>query len=178
MRFEQYITEKKWLKGTMLGFTIDRNKLKRISDYIESWLIKHKIDYKKPKEQHFTIAMIPKNYPKDELVRELNNLSNLNIEFKPKDLQLFQGLSTPNDYIVLEYKPNFKFLESFNSVASKFDVKKFAGIRPHTSLFIIDKNSINQNLLKDIKFSMPKLPVLKSKEVGLWNNKFEMETKI
>jgi hypothetical protein len=178
MKFYNYITEKKWMKGTMLGFTIDPKSIKRISDYIESWLIKHKIDYTKPKHYHFTIAQIPKNYPKDELVRELNNLSNLDIKFNPKDLQLFQGLSTPKDYIVLEYKPNFKFLESFNSIASKFDIKKFAGIRPHTSIFIIDKNSIDQNLLKDIKFSMPKIPILKSKEVGLWNNKFEMETKI
>ena len=178
MKFYQYITEKKWMKGTMLGFTIDPKDIKRISDYIESWLIRHKIKYDKPDHYHFTIAMIPEKYPKDDLVRKLNELKNLDIKFNPKDLQLFQGLNTPKDYIVLEYKPNMKFLKSFNEVADEFEVKRFPSIRPHTSLFIIDKNSIDQDMFKDIKFSMPKLPILKSKEVGLWNNKFEMETKI
>lgn len=178
MRFKQYIIEKKWLKGTMLGFTINPNDIKRISNYIESWLKRFKIKYEKPEHYHFTIAMIPDKYPKDDLVRKLNDLKNLDIIFKPKDLQLFQGLNTPKDYIVLEYKPNMNFLKSFNEVADEFKVKRFSNIRPHTSLFIIEKNSIDQNMMKDMKFSMPKIPTLKSKEVGLWNNKFEMETKI
>lgn len=177
MKFSEYINEKKWLEGTMIGFKLDETKLKRIYDYIESWLIRYKIDYKKQDKPHFTIAQIPGEYSKDELIRSLNDL-HLNIKFNPKGLTVFNGVNVPKDFIVLEYKANTEFVKAFKKVAAEYEVRKFPDIRPHTSIFIIEQKSLPKNLLKDMKYSLPKLPILKPKEITLWNNKFEIETSL
>jgi len=177
MRYYQYITEKKWLKGTMIGFGVSPSDLNRVSKYIESWLIKHKIKYEKEKRPHFTIAQIPEKYPKDDLVRELSKFD-LNMKFKPVDLTVFYGTNVKKDFVVIEYKPNMKFLQYFNDIDDKFEIRKFATIKPHVSLFILEQGGMTGDLLNDIKFSLPKLPVLKPTEIELWNNKFEIETRL
>jgi len=177
MRYYQYITEKKWLKGTMIGFGVSPSNLTRISKYVESWLIKYKIKYRKEKRPHFTIAQVTGKYSKDELVRELNTFD-LNMRFKPRDLQVFYGTNVKKDFIVLEYAPNLKFLQYFNDIDDKFEIRKFDSVKPHVSLFVLDQGVMNGDLLYDIKFSLPTLPILKPTEIELWNNKFEIETRL
>lgn len=177
MRLKEYITEKKWLKGTMIGFGVNPSDLTRVSKYVESWLIKNKIKYEKEKRPHFTIAQIPEKYPKDDLVREINTFD-LNMRFKPVDLQVFYGTNVKKDFVVIEYKPNMKFLQYFNDIDSKFEIRKFGSIKPHVSLFILEQGGMNGELLNDIKYSLPQLPILKPTEIELWNNKFEIETRL
>lgn len=174
MRYLNYLIEKKWLEGTMIGFTIPPNQLKRIYDFIESWLKRYDIPYEKQADPHFTIAQIPGEYKKDELMRSLNALD-MNIKFTPKGLTVFRGVKIKKDFIVLEYKPNAKFIEAFKDLATQYDVVKFPEIRPHASIFILKKNSLSKKMLKDIKYSLPPLPILQPVEIGLWNNKFEIE---
>ena len=176
MRYYNYIVEKKWMKGTMIGFPV-KGDLRRIRKYLKSWFIRYKVKYDEVKEPHFTIAQIPGSYKKDELIRKLNELE-ADISYNPKDLKIFRGVNVPKDFIVIEYKPNFDFLDSFNSVASDFDIRKFDSVRPHVSLFSVEQGRVTNEMMEDIKFSLPKLPKLKTKSVGLWNNKFEMETEI
>ena len=177
MRYYQYITEKKWLKGTMIGFGVNPSDLTRISKYVESWLIKNKIKYEKEKSPHFTIAQIPDEYPKDELIRQLNTFD-LNMKFNPRDLQVFYGTNVKKDFVVIEYKPNFKFLQYFNDIDSNFEIRKFDSVKPHVSLFILEQGGMNGQILNDMKYSMPSLPTLKPTAIELWNNKFEIETRL
>jgi hypothetical protein len=174
MRYKNYLTEKKWLQGTMIGFVIPPSKLQRIYEYIESWLKRYKIPYEKQEEPHFTIAQIPGEYEKDELMRSLNSLD-MNIKFNPKGITIFRGVNVPKDFIVLEYKANQKFIDAFKEIASEYKVRKFPDIRPHTSIFIVEKNAISKKMLKQMKFSLPKLPFLSPVEIALWNNKYEIE---
>lgn len=177
MKFYNYILEVKKLKGTMIGFGLNPTQLKRIYDYIESWLIKFKIDYEKVTHPHFTIAQIPGTYPKDELMRKINEFD-LNIKFNPKDLTIFSGVNIKKDFIVLEYKPNIKFIEYLNSIEDKFEVRKFGAVQPHASIFTTEQGGLDGKILNDMKYSLPRLPVLRPTEIELWNNKFEIETRI
>ena len=176
MRYYNYITEKKWLKGTMMGFPIKPGSLKRVRDYIRSWLERYKVDFDEVMNPHFSIAQIVGNYEKPELIRKMNKIKD--ISFNSKDIKIFRGVQVPKDFIVLEYKPNLTFIKSVESVARNFDIRKFEDVRPHVSLFTVEQGKITDELLKDIKYSLPKLPKLKTKEIGLWNNKFEMESKV
>lgn len=174
MRFEKYINEAKKLKGTMIGFGVNPSKLEEIYDYIENFLIRYNIDYTKQKNPHFSIAMIPGKYKKDELVREINKISK-DIVFNPKGLSLFRGKNVKKDFITAEYKPNKYFIGVFKEISSKFETMKFEEIRPHTSLFIVEQNSITDVFFKDMEYNIPKLPKLKPSAIELWNVKYERE---
>jgi hypothetical protein len=175
-RLYNYINEAKKMKNTMIGFGIDRSQFKRVQSYIKSWLIKHNIEYETVKDPHFTIAQITGNYTKDELVREINSMD-MNVLFRPKDIKVFQGKNIPKDFIVLEYKVNHKFLKAFNDIAAKYEIRYFASVKPHISLFTIEQGVMTTELFEDIKFSMPKLPTVKPKEKQLWNKAFKVEYK-
>lgn len=174
MKFKDYIIEDKKLKNTMIGFGIDMNKLKKIYSYLESWLIRYKVDYIIQDMPHISIAQIPKIYSKDELVREINKISN-NISFNPKRMAIFRGKRVKKDFIVLEYKPNKALIDNFKEISSRFETFKFEEIRPHVSLFIVKQGSISDDLFNDIKYNMPKLPKLEPIGVELWGGKFQKE---
>jgi len=174
MKFEKYIEESKKLKGTMVGFGIESSKLKEIYDYIESWLIKYNISYVKQKNPHFSIAMIPGTYDKDEIVREMNLISKGQI-FKPKDITILKGKKTKKDFISIEYKPGKEFINNFNKISDKFEVVKFGAVRPHISLFMIDQDSKINDFYVDMIHDMPKLPRVKPSKIELWNQKNERE---
>jgi hypothetical protein len=177
MKLKQYLKEAKWLNKTMIGFKIDKSNLKRISDYIESWLKRYDVKYEKTKEPHFSIAQITSKEEKDELMRKMNEL-NTNISFSPKDLKVFHGANVNKDFIVLEYKPNKEFVDNFKKIEKDFKIRKFPEIKPHVSLFNFEKGVLTDKLIDDMKYSLPKIPKLTAKELGLWNDKFELEAKI
>lgn len=158
----------------MIGYGVDRSNFKRVSDYIRSWLDRYKIEHEEVMNPHFTIAMIPDEVNKDELVRDVQSIKS-NVSFTPKSISLFEGKRTPNDYIVVEYKPNEKFFDAFWEIAKKHTVVDFGKIKPHTSLFILKKGKIPKRMWKDIKYSMPPLPKVTTKKVELWNDRHEIE---
>jgi len=175
-RFEQYLDEAKNMSNTMIGFGIEPNAFKRITSYIKSWLIRYKIDYEQVKEPHFSISQIVGTYSKDELIREIHKIDS-NMNFKPKDLKIFRGKNIPKDFIVLEYKPNDKFVKAFKTLKGKYEVRDFGSIKPHISLFTIEPGAMTDELFDDLKFSLPKIPTVKPVKKALWNKKFKVEYK-
>lgn len=176
MKFKAYIEEAKRMDSTMLGFEIRSSKFKRISDYIESWLQRYDIEYKKAKDPHFTIAQITGKYRKDELVRELNAISQ-DIKFRPRDLTIFRGVNIKRDFIVARYFPSKEFAKLFHNLANKFEVRYFSELAPHISLFNVEQNAIDDKLFKEMEYSKPKLPTVKPAGKQLWNKSFEVEYK-
>ena len=174
MKFVDYISEAKRLKGTMIGFRVDEKKLDNIRKYIKSWLIRYKIDYEQVAKPHVSIATIPGEYEKDDLVREVHTISK-NISFNPKNLSIFRGTNVKKDFITIEYKPNKELINDFKKVSSKFETIKFGEIRPHVSLFMVEQGSMTDEFFKDVRYSLPKIPKLKITGVELWNQKFEKE---
>jgi len=174
MRFENYITEAKMMKNTMIGFGVQASRLTRLFKYIESWLIRYDIKHEQVKDPHFTIAQITGNYPKDDLVRQINDMHK-DIIFNPKKVRLFRGVNVPKDFIALEYKPNTKYVELFKELSGEYEVREFPEIRPHISLFSVEKKGVSDIFFEDMRRSMPPLPKLKAEDIELWNNKFELE---
>ncbi len=176
MRLQAYIQEAKKMGNTMIGFSVNRSKFSRISKYIRSWLVKHDIEYKKVEEPHFTIAQITGTYPKDELIREIHSIDK-NITFKPKGIRLFQGKNVNRDFLVLEYKVNAEFLNIFNEISQKYEIRYFSSIKPHISLITLEPGVMTNDLLKEIEFAMPPIPNIKPDNTALWNKSFKVEYK-
>ena len=174
MKFGDYINEAKLLKGTMIGFKVDEKRLSNIKKYIESWLVRYKIDYEKVVNPHVSIAMMPGEYEKDELVREINTISK-NISFNPKGMSIFRGINVKKDFITLEYKPNKEMIENYKKISSKFETIKFDQIKPHVSLFTVEQGTMSDKFFEDVRYSLPKIPKLKVIGVELWNQKFKKE---
>lgn len=172
MKFREYIDEGKVMKGSMIGFGVDKSKVKRLQTYIGSWLTRFKIPHDKVENPHISIAQIPDDYDKDELVRKVNDISK-GISFNPKEIHIFRGVE--KDWIVIEYKANFKFIEAFQNVNSDFNVKWFGSIKPHVSLFSVEKDAVDKKMWHDMLYSIPKLPRVKAEKVELWNSKFKIE---
>ena len=170
------ISEVKNMSNTMIGFGIPKANLKKLSSYIKSWLIRYEIDYEEVKEPHFTIAQITGKYEKDELIREIHKIDK-NMTFKPKGIKIFRGKTITKDFIVLEYKPNNEFVKIFKDLQSKYEVKYFGSIKPHTSLFIIEPNVMTDELFSDLEYSLPRIPSLRPINKELFNKKFEVEFK-
>lgn len=174
MRYKIFLEAKK-LKGTMIGYGVKKNNLAKLYDYIGSWLDRFKIPYDKVEKPHFSIAMIPEEVNKDELIRKVQSISK-GVTFNPKQISLFRGQRVPKDFIVVEYKPNKQFLDAFYEIAADYSVNWFpGGVKPHTSLFIIPKDKLPQRIFRDMMLSMPKLPKAKADKVELWNEKFQVE---
>jgi len=166
--------EAKKLDNTMIGYGIDSFQVKRLQDYIGSWLKRFKIENNKVETYHITIAQIPEQYEKTNLIQTINNIKK-GIIFNPKEIHLFKGKDNKTDYIVIEYKVNIDFINAFREVEDDYAVRYFGSIRPHVSLFSIKAGSISPQMWNDIKYSMPPLPRVKAKKVELWNKEFEIE---
>jgi len=176
MKLKIFLDEAKNMDNTMIGFGIDKSSVKKIQDYIKSWLIKNKIKYKNIDSPHISIAQIPEKYPKDDLVRTINTIKK-GIVFEPKDIILLKGKNGKDDYVVIEYKVNMDFINAFRKVEDDYVIRHFSSIKPHISLFIIPTDSISSKTWEDIKYSMPELQKIKAKEVELWNKNQEIEFK-
>lgn len=175
MRLEQYINEKYKMQGTMIGFEIDKNAFKNLSDQIGEILRDNNIPYELITKPHITIAQISGKYPKDELVREMNKIKPL--IFNPKGITMFWGFNVKKWFVVAEYKARSDFTEKFKDISSKYEVRSFpGGMKPHTSLMMINED-IPEDLQKQIKALGKKLPKIKTKGVALFNNKFQVEYK-
>jgi len=174
MRLKQYLTEGKKLNNPLIGYGFNINNIKNIKDYLESELIQENIKYGQPDEYHISIAQIQGSYEKDELVRITNSLD-IDFSLTPVDIKILKGKKIPKDFIVIEYKPNIKFVDTFNDISKKVKTIKFNKILPHISLLMVKRNSISKELFKSLRESMPKLKKIKTTEIQLWNVKHEKE---
>lgn len=172
MKFREYMNEAKQMKGSMIGFGVDKSKVRRLQQYIGSWLKRYKIPHDKVENPHISIAQIPDTYDKDELIRTVNQIKK-GIVFNPKEIHIFRGEF--KDWIVIEYKANMNFINAFYEVSMGHTVKWFGAIRPHVSLFSVEKGSLDEKMWDDIRYSMPKLPKVKAEKVELWNSQFNIE---
>jgi hypothetical protein len=175
MKLERYLTDGKKLEGTMIGYGIDEQPIKKLQKYISSWFIRHKVKHEIVDKPHISIAQIPERYEKDELVRTINTIKK-GIIFDPKEVIILRGKDGKTNYIVIEYKVNFDFIDAFKKIDDNYAVRYFSSIKPHISLVTI-KGDIPDNIWYDIMYSMPPLPKVKAKEVELWNKDFEIEFK-
>lgn len=176
MRLENYILQEKFnMKGTMIGYEVDRKAFDSLADQIGEVLRDNNISYELITKPHISIAQITGKYPKDELVREMNKIKPM--RFNPKGLTMFWGFNVKKWFVVAEYKARPEFTEKFKEIASKYEVRSFpGGMKPHTSLMMINQD-VSEDIQNQIKALGRKLPKIKTRGVALFNNKFQIEYK-
>jgi len=173
MRLKQYMTEGKKLENPMIGFGFNYSDIKDVVDYIESELIQNDIRYQHPDEYHLSLAQIQGTYDKDELVRTANSLK-LNYKLKPVGIKILRGKRVPRDFIVIEYKPNDRFVKEFMEISKDYNTIKFSKITPHISLFTVKRGILPDSFIKSLNSSISLKPV-RPTEVQIWNAKHEKE---
>ena len=173
MRLKQYIIEGKKLENPMIGFGFKYNDIKNVVDFIESELIQENIKYQHPDDYHLSLAQIQGTYDKDELVRTVHSLK-LNYKLKPLNIKILRGKRVPKDFIVIEYKPNERFVKEFMDISKEYTTIKFGKIIPHISLFTVKKGIISDSFIKSLNSSIT-LKSVKPTEVQIWNIKHEKE---
>ena len=174
MKFEKYINEAKPMKDIMIGFPIKETSIKRIRSYIKSFFIRNNITYEKVTDPHFTVVQITGTYEKDDIIREMNSLPS-ELTFNPKGVRVFKSPRFKKDFWVLEYKPNNDFVKIFKELSEKYEIRKFGEIKPHVSILTTPIEQVSPIMFNDIEKSMPPLPKIKTKTLGLWNKNFSLD---
>jgi hypothetical protein len=143
MKFYNYLNEKK-LTGTMIGYSISPKSIKRVSDYITSFLDRYEIPYELNETPHISISQITGTYEKDDMVREMMKLDKT-ISMNIKELKIFHGPIAKKDFIALEFNNSNEFRNSVKTLNEKFpEFRSFpGGMLPHTSLVSCELNSID-----------------------------------
>lgn len=174
MRLQQFITEGKKLSSPMIGYGIDPFDVKKLKDYLVSELTQENIRFEEIKDNHITISQILGTWDKDELVRATHSIST-KIHLYPKKLSILRGKRVPKDFIVIEFHPADKFVQAVKDMGKEFYTMKFPKIVPHTSLFMVRRGTISDELMKSIADSAPSIPRITPIDVELWNAKHEKE---
>lgn len=167
MKFREYVGYKKQIKKNVefyLGFCISKKALKRIYDYIKSWLIRYHIPFESinPYLTLYILDNLPNN--KKDIVYKLKNLKK-DVLYSPEgkgNITLYNG---DKKEIWLDYYENLEFQNKIENFFISNDVnikEKICYIR----LFEIEE-MINEKLLSDMMYSCPKFPKLKLGNVGL-----------
>lgn len=159
---EEVKEEVKEKYSTFVGFGVGKVYLKRVFDYIRSWLIRYNIQYE-ALSPYLTIGYVNnKVEDKGSLINEVKKI-NKNIKIKAKDVLITEG-DNSKDYIIVVFEEN---KELFNSLKKGF--KKYGkNLNPLSvvKLFEIEKGSFNSKLFEDMIYSIPPMPEIKIGKIG------------
>ena len=175
--FLDLIEKEKPTVETYLGFGLSKNNLKRVFDYIKSWLIRYDIQFESI-NPYLTIYLLDSLPSISILIDNIKNTKK-GILYKPKGTIT---IISPNerdfprsgdmeplrdkDQIILNYVPNLEYHDVLEKVFDSNDiniVNKFC----HVKLFEVETGILTPNICKDIMYGIPKLPDLRLGTVGL-----------
>lgn len=105
-------------------------------------------------------------YPKDDLMRTLQEIPK-DVIFTPKKLTIFKGINFKKDFYVLEYKTNQIFLDAYNLLNEKYEIRHFDAPRPHISLFNTELDAMQPYVINMLMQMFPKIPKIKTETVQL-----------
>jgi hypothetical protein len=178
MKFNSYLRNLNELKNMckiMVAFSIDFSRVKKLSQEVAKILDDNNVTYEIPKDYHITIVQIPSACAKDEIVRTIHSIPT-DISFTPKVVSVLPGLTTPYDYITVEYKKNDEFAKIFKDLSLEYEVIHFAGgTKPHITLFRVPKGQLHDDVINIIKNTKFKIPYIEPKSVELFNKNFKVE---
>lgn len=181
--FLEIVAEPKrgWTVETHLGFGLSKKNLKRVFDYIKSWLIRFDVPYESV-NPYLTIYLLD-NLPNISVL--INNIKNTKkgIIYKPKgtitvvssnerdfprtiDMEPDEG----KDYIVLNYIPNKKYNKILEKGFDSMDINVI-GKFCYVKLFEIESGILNHRVYEDMMYGCPRFPNLRLGNVGLLRRK-------
>ena len=153
-----------------LGFNLSKKNLKRVFDYIKSWFIRYKVDYK-PINPYLTLYLLSNVKSSQKVIKRLRETKGGSI-YKPKgtltvisankNFPSVYGIQPvkKKDYIVLDYIKN----ETYGKVME--DIFHSMGINImrqyyFVKLFEIESGKFDHEIYEDMMYSVPKIPEVK-----------------
>lgn len=161
---------------TYLAYSANRKALKRTFDYIRSWLIRYRVQYKAI-NPYLTVYLLD-NLPKVSIL--INKIKPLRkgIVYNPKgtitvissDEKNFpRTIMEPDpdvDQIVINYIPNMEHRKSLERVFDSMHIRMLDRFC-HVKLFEVEKGVLNNRIYEDMMYSCPKFPYLRLGNIGL-----------
>lgn len=154
--------DKPYIMETSVGFGLSKMHLKRIFDYVKSWLIRYDIKYEAI-NPYLTVAKVEGNYKRDRFIKALKKVRE-NQVFEPEGVFLLREGDT--DYIIIDYLYNADFVKKLDECISNFSLAKQENLC-YIKLFSIDSESFPLNLFDEMVYSLPELPDVKAGNIGL-----------
>lgn len=150
-----------------VGFGLSKITLKRVFDYVKSWLIRYNIPYEAT-NPYLTLSMIEVDdfsEVKKPLIKEYKTI-NENFHYEPKGVMLLRDENYSDlDFISIDFRKNKDFNSIMNPIYEKVGVKKVKHMA-FLKLFSIAKESFPLHLFDDMLYSMPPLPKVRIGNIG------------
>jgi hypothetical protein len=167
---------------TYLGFGISKNNLKRVFDYIKSWLIRYKIPFNSinPYLTLYLLNNLPSVSVFINAVKKTKNKKS--IIYKPRGTITIVSSDEKNyprtynmeadlkkDYILLDYIPNMEYNKILEDIFDSMDINIILN-QCYVKLFEIErgrKDESRYKMYEDMMYSIPRIPNLKLGNIGL-----------
>jgi hypothetical protein len=164
-----------------LHFGLSKQRLKRVFDYIKSWLIRYDVPFK-PLNPCLTLYLL-RNLPTNSTLVDKIKKTKSGIVYKPKGTISIVSIDESTfprpymnlegeigkDYILLDYFPN-EYNLFLEGIMIDMNIKILYD-QCYVKLFEIKSEVMTPKLYKDMMFSCPKFPDLKLGNVGLLRSK-------
>lgn len=151
-----------YIMETSVGFGLSKMELKRVFDYIKSWLIRYEIKYEAI-NPYLTVATVEGNYKRDRFIKALKKVREGHV-FEPEGVFILR--EDDKDFIIIDYIYNRMFVEDFNECLSNFKLSKKENTC-YVKLFSMDAESFPLYLFDQMIYSLPVLPDIKAGSIGL-----------
>jgi hypothetical protein len=160
--FETVAREKRYILETSVGFGLSKMELKRVFDYIKSWLIRYDIPYEAV-NPYLTVGTVHGNYKRNDFINELKTIRDAE-EFEPEGVFILR--EDDKDYIILDYEYNKSFVDKFDKVLSEHELQKQENLC-FVKLFSIPIGSFDLNIFDSMIYNLPEVPKVIGGNVGL-----------
>lgn len=162
---------------TYFGFGLSKKTLKRVFDYIKSWLIRYQIPYEAV-NPYLTVYLL-NNLPSISVVIKSVKNTKRGVIYKPKgtltvisnnerDFPRTYQVEPYNDkdYLVLDYHRNDEYQKVLEQVFESMNVDVVFDYC-YVKLFEIPKGLVRAEFYEDMMYSCPHIPNLRLGNVGL-----------
>jgi hypothetical protein len=155
-RDKPYITE------TSVGYGLSKMQLKRVFDYVKSWLIRYNIKYEAI-NPYLTVALVEGEYRRDRFIKALKKIRE-NQVFEPEGVFILREGDT--DFIILDCLYNRNFVKKLDEKILHFKLAK-KNDSCYVKLFAIESESFPLHVFDQMIYSLPILPNVTVGSVGL-----------
>ena len=147
---------------TSIGFGLSKMQLKRVFDYVKSWLIRYDIQYEAI-NPYLTVARVEGDYRRDRLIKALKKVRE-NQVFEPEGVFILREGDT--DFIIMDCQYNNDFVDKLNESIMHFKLAKKDN-SCYIKLFSLKAESFPLHKFDEMIYSLPVLPNVTVGSVGL-----------
>lgn len=154
--------DKPYTTETSVGYGLSKMQLKRVFDYVKSWLIRYDIKYESI-NPYLTVASVYGDYRRDRFIKALKKIRE-NQVFEPEGVFILREGDT--DFIILDCLYNHDFVKKLEEKILHFKLAK-RNDSCYVKLFSIESGSFPLHVFDQMIYSLPILPNVTVGSVGL-----------